>query len=67
VPRKVYRRRTLEAHHGVEEEADETAYWFELLIEGNIVPESLATELLKETNEIIAMQSRLSKRFDGRT
>jgi four helix bundle protein len=39
----------------VVEEADETAYWFELLIQGNIVPESLVTELLKETNETIAM------------
>ena len=39
----------------VEEEADETAYWIELLIEARIVPQSQVTALLKETNEIIAM------------
>jgi four helix bundle protein len=32
----------------VEEEADETAYWLELLVEGGIVSEKSATELLKK-------------------
>lgn len=39
----------------VEEEADETVYWLELLIEAEIVPESRVTPLLKESNEIVAM------------
>jgi four helix bundle protein len=39
----------------VEEEADETAYWLELLIEAAIVPQARLTDLLKETNEIVAM------------
>jgi four helix bundle protein len=39
----------------VEEEADETLYWLELLIEGEIVPESKLKNLITETNEITAM------------
>jgi len=39
----------------VEEEADETGYWLELLIEASIVPQSQLADLLKETNEIVAM------------
>jgi four helix bundle protein len=39
----------------VEEEADESVYWLELLIESSIVPESQVTDLLKEANEIVAM------------
>jgi four helix bundle protein len=39
----------------VEEEADESVYWLELLIEANIVPEDRVSELLKEANEILAM------------
>jgi four helix bundle protein len=39
----------------VEEEADETVYWLELLVEAKIVPESRVTPLLKESNEIVAM------------
>ena len=39
----------------VEEEADETAYWLELLIEAAIVPQSQLADLLKETDEIVAM------------
>jgi four helix bundle protein len=39
----------------VEEEADETSYWMELLVESQIVQPSRVTELLRETNEIIAM------------
>jgi four helix bundle protein len=38
----------------VEEEADETSYWMELLVESQIVQPSRVTELLRE-NEIIAM------------
>ena len=39
----------------VEEEADETAYWLELLVESGTVEEGRIAELLKETNEITAM------------
>jgi four helix bundle protein len=39
----------------VEEEADESAYWMELLIESGLIAEARLSELLQETNEIIAM------------
>lgn len=39
----------------VEEEADETTYWLELLVESAMVEEERITELLKETDEITAM------------
>ncbi|NOZ05434.1 MAG: four helix bundle protein [Chloroflexi bacterium] len=39
----------------VEEEADETLYWKELLSESGLMPESRLTSLMKETDEIIAM------------
>src|SRR5438876_3972364 len=39
----------------VEEEADESIYWMELLIEGALVQEHLLSSLLKEANEILAM------------
>jgi four helix bundle protein len=39
----------------VEEEADETAYWLEILIESGLVPKEQITEIYKETNEILAM------------
>jgi four helix bundle protein len=39
----------------VEEEADESAYWMELLIESGLLPETRLSELMQETNEIIAM------------
>jgi len=39
----------------VEEEADESAYWMELLIESGLQSEARLSELLQETNEILAM------------
>jgi four helix bundle protein len=39
----------------VEEEADETIYWMELLIECGLVSESKLANLMSETNEIVAM------------
>ena len=39
----------------VEEEADETHYWLELLIEAGLVDETLLQPLMKETDEITAM------------
>ncbi|PWH17039.1 MAG: four helix bundle protein [Anaerolineae bacterium] len=37
------------------QELDETAYWLELLIEGNIVKPELLNDLQKETDELIAI------------
>ncbi|HPY29118.1 MAG TPA: four helix bundle protein [Verrucomicrobiota bacterium] len=39
----------------VEEEADESAYWIELLMEAGKVTEIKAAPLLKETNELVAI------------
>ena len=35
------------------EEADETAYWFELLVEGGLVAEKRMADLLKEAEELV--------------
>lgn len=39
----------------VEEEADETAYWLELVVEAELLPQEKIAFLYKETNEILAM------------
>ncbi len=39
----------------VEEEADETLYWLELLVEAEIMPLALLSELMKEGDEIVAI------------
>jgi len=39
----------------VEEEADESIYWMELLIEANIVKENLLKSLIDETNQILSI------------
>ena len=39
----------------VEEEADETLYWLELLIDANIMPEAKLKPLMVEVDEILAM------------
>ncbi|GIK43119.1 MAG: four helix bundle protein [Chloroflexota bacterium] len=39
----------------VEEEADETLYWLELLVEAEIISSAHLKELMTETDEIIAM------------
>ena len=39
----------------VEEESDETAYWFELIAELGYAPPDKISPLAKETNEILAM------------
>jgi four helix bundle protein len=50
----------------VEEEADEAAYWLELLIEAGILPEGDVSELLREANEIVAMTVASIKTLRGR-
>ncbi len=39
----------------VEEEADESAYWLELLVQSEMLPEDRVSALLKETDELVAM------------
>ncbi len=39
----------------VEEEADETSYWLELLVEAQIVPTARLKNLMSEVDEITAM------------
>jgi len=39
----------------VEEEADESLYWLELLVEANIISENKLASLIQDTNEIVAM------------
>jgi four helix bundle protein len=39
----------------VEEEADESIYWLELLVESGLVRGDLLQDLLREANEIVAM------------
>ncbi len=39
----------------VEEEADETLFWLELLVEASIMPADKLGDLMKETDEILSM------------
>ena len=39
----------------VEEEADESIYWMELIIESDIFPKERLANLMQEANEILAM------------
>ncbi len=51
----------------VEEEADESAHWLELIIESGLVEERLVRELLLEGNEITAIMaaSKMTARSRG--
>jgi four helix bundle protein len=46
-------------------EADETAYWLELLADEEIVSKQRLEPLLKETNELISILVTISKRARG--
>jgi four helix bundle protein len=37
------------------QELEETAYWFELLVEGGVVPKARLAELRKEADELTAI------------
>jgi four helix bundle protein len=50
----------------VEEEADETLYWLELLIESQIMPEERLKPLMIETEEILAMTVASLKTLRGK-
>lgn len=39
----------------VEEEADESAYWIEILIDSGLVKKNLVEDLLDEANQLVAI------------
>lgn len=39
----------------VEEEADESLYWLDLLVQSDLVPETRVNDLVREGNEILAI------------
>lgn len=39
----------------VEEEADETLYWLQMIVETGLLPETRLTELLREADELVAI------------
>jgi four helix bundle protein len=41
----------------VEEEADESGYWLEMIIEGELMEAKLVTSLLDEANELVAIMT----------
>ena len=45
----------------VEKEADESAFWLELIIEGRLLPEKLITPLLEESSELVAIAAASKK------
>lgn len=45
----------------VEEEADESVYWIELVKESNLFSESRLSEILKEANELTAIFTSIGK------
>ncbi len=51
----------------VEEEADESAFWLELIIEGALLKEALVRDLYKEACEITAIMSASKKTARARS
>ena len=45
----------------VVEEADESVFWLEMIVDGNIMPKEKIAELLKEANEILSIVSASRK------
>ena len=45
----------------MEEEADESAFWLELIIEGRLLPGKLITPLLQESSELVAIAAASKK------
>ena len=50
----------------VEEEADETIYWLELMVEADLIAESKIAALKQETDEILAMTIASIRTLKGR-
>jgi four helix bundle protein len=49
----------------VEEEADESIYWMELLAESGVIPPACLSELMKQADEIVAMTVASIKTLRG--
>jgi four helix bundle protein len=49
----------------VEEEADESAFWLELIIEGELLPASQVQPLLTEAGELVAITAASKKTASG--
>jgi four helix bundle protein len=49
----------------VEEEADETAFWLELIVESGLLKDSLIRPLIKEAGELIAIMAASRKSAIG--
>ena len=45
----------------VEEEADESAYWLEMLVEAKVMKPNLVTQLLAEADELTAIMAKSRK------
>ena len=50
----------------VEEEADESVYWLELLVDSHLVDEEAIRPILREANEIVAMTVASKKTLKAR-
>jgi four helix bundle protein len=50
----------------VEEEADESVYWMELLVEARIIRESLLSDLIDEANQLVAIIVSSIKTLKGK-
>ncbi|MGH9946893.1 MAG: four helix bundle protein [Pyrinomonadaceae bacterium] len=50
----------------VEEEADESCHWLELIIEAELMDERLVADLLREANEITAIKAASKKPHEER-
>lgn len=50
----------------VVEEADESAFWLEILLEAEIIKKSEVSVLLKEANEILAIVAKARKTVSGK-
>lgn len=51
----------------VVEEADETMFWHELLLEAEIVKKEKLSDLMREANEIIAIMTKARKTIKSKT
>ena len=50
----------------VEEEADESAFWMELILEEHLLPQKRVEELLGEANELVAIIAASRKSAKGK-
>jgi four helix bundle protein len=52
---------------GALQELDETSYWLELLVDGNLVKAGRLKDLIQEANELIAILVTIVKRVKARS